>query len=119
MTCPAAIPSTNREHTHPAHRSTGLGARHHPNRRDALMPVSPLVPVPPPAPVSAPDERMTLEQCTAAWLHAKAGRSESRKTATAYQETLADFRAILTHSGHDLDSAPHLIAPLAQGWASH
>ena len=35
---------------------------------------------------------MTIEQCIAAWLHAKAHRSESKKTAKAYQETLAQFQ---------------------------
>jgi site-specific recombinase XerD len=83
------------------------------------MPRATPVPVPATTMVSTPAARMTLEQCTLAWLDAKASRSASRKTATAYHQTLADFRETLARSGHDLDSAPHLIALAAQGWAGH
>lgn len=60
---------------------------------------------------------MTLEQCIAAWIHAKAHRSESKKTAKAYQETLAHFQDLLHGQGIDLDADPAIVAPLAQGWA--
>lgn len=61
---------------------------------------------------------MDLDTCIGAWLHAKHARSESQKTATAYKDTLADFRHLLQEAGHDLDSDPTIVAPLAQGWAA-
>jgi site-specific recombinase XerD len=60
-------------------------------------------------------ERMTIDQAIAAWLDEK--RADSERTATAYELTLNDFRAILWGAGLDLDSEPALVAPLAQGWA--
>jgi site-specific recombinase XerD len=60
---------------------------------------------------------MTIDQCIAAWVHAKAHRSESKKTAKAYQETLAHFQDLLHAQGIDLDADPAIVAPLAQGWA--
>ena len=55
----------------------------------------------------------------AAWLDAKAKRTGSVKTATAYATTLAAFRATLRDHGLDLDGAPALVALVAQGWAGH
>lgn len=63
-------------------------------------------------------EVMTLDQCLAAWLDAKKGRSGSTKTETAYRETLSDFRHLLRSVGYDLDAESSIIAPLAQGWAN-
>ena len=58
-----------------------------------------------------------LDLATAAWLHAKAARTGSAKTATAYATTLTAFRATLGDHGLDLDGDPRLIALIAQGWA--
>ena len=58
-----------------------------------------------------------LDLAIAAWLHAKASRTGSAKTATAYATTLAAFRAILGGHGFDLDGDPRLLALIAQGWA--
>jgi len=60
---------------------------------------------------------MSLEQCISAWLDEKTGLSESDKTHAAYQETLTQFRDLLTARGLDLDAATSLVFPLAQGWA--
>lgn len=60
---------------------------------------------------------MTLDQCIAAWIHAKAYRSESKKTKIAYQDTLTQFRELLVSQGIDLDADASILAPLAQGWA--
>jgi integrase/recombinase XerD len=60
---------------------------------------------------------MTLDQCIAAWIHAKAYRSESKKTKSAYQDTLTQFRELLVSQGIDLDADASILAPLAQGWA--
>lgn len=68
--------------------------------------------------IAQPPTAMTLDQCIGGWLHAKQGRSGSIKTLVAYQENLAQFRAVLSASGLDLDSPPSVIAPLAQGWAA-
>src|SRR6266496_1757563 len=62
-----------------------------------------------------PPPRMTLDQSILAWLDEK--RADSVRTATAYEETLNDFRDTLRGAGLDLDSEPALVAPLAQGWA--
>ena len=62
-------------------------------------------------------EMMSLEQCISAWLDEKTGLSESDKTHAAYQETLTQFRDLLTARGLDLDAATSLVFPLAQGWA--
>ncbi len=60
-----------------------------------------------------------IELAIAAWLDAKAKRTGSVKTATAYATTLAAFRATLRDHGLDLDGAPALVALVAQGWAGH
>src|SRR5882762_5386938 len=64
-----------------------------------------------------PKEVMSLDQCIAAWLDAKKGRSGSEKTYTAYKDGLTEFRAMLTSTGRDLNADASIIAPLAQGWA--
>ncbi|MHB8630111.1 MAG: hypothetical protein ACYDBJ_28195 [Aggregatilineales bacterium] len=53
----------------------------------------------------------------AAWLNAKAGKSGSTETLTAYRDSMADFRTVLRQVGLDLDGDPHLITLAAQGWA--
>jgi site-specific recombinase XerD len=63
-------------------------------------------------------ETMSLEHCIAAWLSAKKGRSGSKKTETAYQDGITEFRAMLTSTGRDLDADASIVAPLAQGWAA-
>ncbi|MDQ6905205.1 MAG: tyrosine-type recombinase/integrase [Chloroflexota bacterium] len=60
-----------------------------------------------------------LDIAIAAWLDAKAKRTGSAKTATAYAATIAAFRALLRDHGLDLDGDPALVALVAQGWASH
>lgn len=60
-----------------------------------------------------------LDLAIAAWLHAKASRTGSAKTATAYATTLAAFRVTLGDGGLDLDGDPRLVALIAQGWAGH
>ena len=59
-----------------------------------------------------------LDQAIAAWLHAKAGRSGSRKTTATYTDTIAAFRAVLQAARLDLDSDPRAVALAAQGWAA-
>jgi len=58
-----------------------------------------------------------LDLAIAAWLDAKANRSKSSKTATAYRTGIAQFRAALIELGLDLDSDPRAVALAAQGWA--
>jgi len=58
-----------------------------------------------------------LDLAIAAWLDAKAKRTGSAKTATAYATTIAAFRALLRNHALDLDSDPALVALVAQGWA--
>lgn len=53
-----------------------------------------------------------------AWLDTKAGRTGSAKTARAYTDTLASFRAALQAAGLDLDSAVPSVALAAQLWAA-
>lgn len=60
---------------------------------------------------------MNIEQCIDAWLNEKTGLSESVKTHAAYQETLTQFRGLLSTQGLDLDAETSLVFPLAQGWA--
>jgi integrase/recombinase XerC len=67
--------------------------------------------------LSANTPKLNLDQCITAWLDEKAGLSDSTKTEYAYRDILTDFRAYLQSAGHDLDSAPSIVAPLAQGWA--
>jgi site-specific recombinase XerD len=59
-----------------------------------------------------------LELAIAAWLHAKHGQSGSTKTATAYRDTLASFRAAAVAAQMDLDGEVRALALLAQGWAA-
>jgi integrase len=59
----------------------------------------------------------SLELAIAAWLDAKARKSDSARTAHAYQETLAGLRATLQRAGLDLDSPPAAVALVGQAWA--
>ncbi len=61
---------------------------------------------------------MSIEQCIVAWLHEKAGRSESSKTRIAYHDTMEAFRAALLASGSDLNGLLSTVALAAQGWAA-
>ena len=61
---------------------------------------------------------MSIEQCIVAWLHEKAGRSESSKTRVAYHDTMEAFRAALLASGSDLNGLLSTVALAAQGWAA-
>ncbi len=61
--------------------------------------------------------RLPLDLAIAAWLDAKAKRTGSAKTATAYATTLNAFRALLRDHGLDLDSDPAVVSLVAQGWA--
>ena len=62
----------------------------------------------------------TLDETIAAWLHAKASRTDSIETDRTYRSYMNQFRAVLWKAGLDLDSDDiALIAMLAQGWASH
>ncbi len=58
-----------------------------------------------------------LDLAIAAWLDAKANKSGSGKTLTAYRDTLADFRAALLSTGFDLDADPRAVSLTAQAWA--
>ncbi len=58
-----------------------------------------------------------LDLAIAAWLDAKSKRSGSNKTATAYRDTMTDFRAALRNTGLDLDADPRAVALTAQAWA--
>lgn len=66
-----------------------------------------------------PDTRSVIDLAIAAWLDAKSSRTGSKKTRTAYTETIRDFRAVLDDKGLDLDSEPSAIALLAQAWAAY
>ena len=59
-----------------------------------------------------------LDQAIAAWLHAKSGRSGSKKTTATYTQTMATFRAVLQTARLDLDGDPRAIALAAQAWAA-
>ena len=63
-------------------------------------------------------EVMNLETCISAWVAAKQGKSGSQKTATAYHDTLSQFRSVLQAYDRDLDADPGIVAPIAQGWAA-
>jgi len=58
-----------------------------------------------------------IDLAIAVWLDAKSKKSGSAKTARAYQDTIADFRAILISNGLDLDSDPRAVATIAQAYA--
>jgi integrase len=64
-------------------------------------------------------EHQPIALAIAAWLDAKAKRTGSAKTATAYVTTLTAFRTALRDQGLDLDGDPALVALVAQGWAGH
>jgi integrase len=73
------------------------------------------------APSSAldrPTARRALDQAIAFWLDAKSGRSGSLKTATTYQDTIAQFRSALQAAGLDLDADSRAVALAAQRWAA-
>lgn len=59
-----------------------------------------------------------LELAIAAWLHAKTGRTGSSRTARAYADTLASFRAACRAAHTDLDGQVRALALLAQAWAA-
>lgn len=63
-------------------------------------------------------DRMTLNQCIAAWLDTKSKRTGSNNTLRAYEAAITGFRSLLQAHGKDLDSSTEIIAPIAQGWAS-
>lgn len=74
----------------------------------------------PTAPIPQPITPLTpvlLDVAIAAWLDAKAHRSNSRKTERAYRDTLTVFRAALQSAGLDLDADPRAVSLAAQGWA--
>lgn len=60
---------------------------------------------------------VSLDLAVAAWLDSKSRRSNSKKTAFDYQDTMSSFRAALAQHGLDLDSDPAAVATLAQVWA--
>ena len=58
-----------------------------------------------------------VERAIAAWLTAKAGRTNSEPTRRAYEETIASYRAACQHEGIDLDSPDaRRLADLAEQW---
>lgn len=59
-----------------------------------------------------------VELAIVAWLHAKYQRTKSEKTQTAYQTTLASYRAVVHAAGLDLDGDGAALALLAQQWAA-
>ena len=59
-----------------------------------------------------------LDLCIAAWLDASEARSQSALTRATYAAILSSFRAYLARVRLDLDSAPHLVALIAQQFAS-
>jgi len=75
-------------------------------------------PIPPSSPTPASD-RLPIDLAIAAWLDAKAKRSGSTRTARAYADTIADFRAVLISSGFDLDSDPRPVSLSAQAYAGN
>ena len=58
-----------------------------------------------------------IDGMIAAWLHSKAARSGSERTATAYQGELTGFRDFLrARPGVDLDAPADVVALAAQAW---
>lgn len=53
-----------------------------------------------------------------AWLHEKAGLTNSAKTRDAYESIMASFLEALGEGGATLDSPPFVVATIAQAWAS-
>lgn len=68
---------------------------------------------------SGNDFRMNLDQCVLAWLHAKSTRTDSEDTKKTYTFLMDSFRSELEKYNADLDSDPHLIAVIVQGWAAY
>jgi site-specific recombinase XerD len=61
-----------------------------------------------------------IDAAVADWLEAKSSRSNSKRTAKAYRDTMADFRAALAERGIDLVGPgvdPALVALTAEQWA--
>lgn len=69
------------------------------------------------APVAPRDDCLTLDQAVAIWLDTKAKRSGSRRTFTAYRDSMNAFRDRLHAAGLDLDSDERLVATAAQLFA--
>lgn len=69
--------------------------------------------------LSAPAPRqvvMDLNRCIDEWLDEKYKHSTSKKTHTAYQVTITEFRDVLQSVGLDLDSEASAVSPLARRW---
>lgn len=64
-----------------------------------------------------PWQEPDLDLLFAAWLDAKAGRTNSEKTKRAYHDTFRMFRLALWNVELDLDSDPVAVSLVAQGWA--
>jgi site-specific recombinase XerD len=60
---------------------------------------------------------MSLQECIAAWLDEKKGRTMSAKTERAYTDAIEQFRSMLRSAGYDLDSDPRTVSLAAQGYA--
>ena len=58
-----------------------------------------------------------IDLAIAVWLDAKSKKSGSAKTARAYQDTIADFRAVLHSADLGLDSDPRAVSLTAQVYA--
>jgi site-specific recombinase XerD len=58
-----------------------------------------------------------IDSAIAEWLAAKAGTSNSAETASAYRDTMANFRAALRERNADLLDNPALVALTAEQWA--
>lgn len=65
----------------------------------------------------AAEDRLTLDQVVALWLDTKAKRTGSVRTADAYRETMAAFRARLQTFGLDLDGDERKVSLVAQAFA--
>lgn len=59
-----------------------------------------------------------IDGWVAGWLHEKQGRTGSKKTAKAYEETIASFRDALRASQLTLMGPPPKVAIVAQAWAA-
>lgn len=60
-----------------------------------------------------------IEGAVYMWLAEKANRTNSAKTAKAYAETMASFRAALAQHGFDLTTPTREVSTTAQAWAAH
>jgi site-specific recombinase XerD len=64
------------------------------------------------------DYILSLDGCILAWLNTKEGRSQSKKTRRAYEDTITMFRALLQSKGLDLDSTDtRAVALIAEAYA--